>query len=64
MRLILNPFPDFQASRDSIKLSVMIYVRFLVSLRNVEDLLQDRRVDVRYESIRLWLKRFGLVFAK
>ena len=33
----------------------MTYVRFPLSLRNVEDLLQEHSIDVSHETIRLWL---------
>ena len=41
----------------------MMYIRFLLSLRNVEDLLPERDVDVSYESVRYWWHRFGSQFA-
>ena len=41
----------------------MLYVRFPLSLRNVEDLLHERSVDVSYESVRYWWHRFGSQFA-
>ena len=41
----------------------MLYVRFRLSLRNVEDLLHERGVDVSHETIRLWWNRFGAIFA-
>ena len=41
----------------------MMYVRFPLSLRNVEDLLHERGIDVCHESIRLWVDRFGTHFA-
>ena len=41
----------------------MLYVRFPLSLRNVEDLLHERGVDVSYESVRYWWQRFGSQFA-
>ena len=41
----------------------MLYVRFSFSLRNVEDLLHERGVDVSYESVRYWGYRFGSQFA-
>ena len=41
----------------------MLYVRFPLSLRNVEDLLHERGVDVSYESVRCWWHRFGSQFA-
>ena len=40
-----------------------MYVRFALSLRNVEDLLHERGIDVCYESIRKWADRFGPYFA-
>ena len=41
----------------------MLYVRFPLSLRNVEDLLHERGVDVSPETIRFWWNRFGSMFA-
>ena len=41
----------------------MLYVRFPLSLRNVEDLLHERGIDVSYESVRYWWHRFGSQFA-
>jgi putative transposase len=41
----------------------MMYVRFPLSLRNVEDLLHERGIDVSYESVRFWWHRFGPIFA-
>nr|WP_254019440.1 IS6 family transposase [Mesorhizobium escarrei] len=41
----------------------MLYVRFPLSLRNVEDLLHERGVDVSHETIRFWWNRFGPMFA-
>jgi putative transposase len=42
---------------------VMMYVRFPLSLRNVEDLLHERGIDISYETVRFWWNRFGLLFA-
>jgi len=41
----------------------MMYVRFPLSLRNVEDLLHERGVDISHETIRFWWNRFGPLFA-
>ena len=54
----------FKTSREIIQLAVMLYVRFPLSLRNVEDLLHERSVDVTYESVRNWWHRFGSQFAR
>ncbi len=58
-----NPFRYFKTSPEIIQLAVMMYVRFPLSLRNVEDLLHERGVDVCHESVRLWVDRFGPIFA-
>ncbi|MEH6726090.1 MAG: IS6 family transposase, partial [Hyphomicrobiales bacterium] len=41
----------------------MMYVRFPLSLRNVEDLLHERGIDICHETIRFWWNRFGPLFA-
>ena len=41
----------------------MLYVRFPLSLRNVEDLLHERGIDISHETVRYWWNRFGPVFA-
>lgn len=58
-----NPFRYFKTSPEIIRLAVMLYVRFPLSLRNVEDLLHERGVDVSHETVRFWWNRFGLMFA-
>ena len=41
----------------------MLYVRFPLSLRNVEDLLHERGIDISHETVRFWWNRFGPMFA-
>jgi putative transposase len=41
----------------------MMFVRFRLSLRNVEDLLHERGIDVCYETVRFWWNRSGPIFA-
>ena len=41
----------------------MMYVRDPLSLRNVEDLLAERGIDISHETIRFWWNRFGPMFA-
>ena len=59
-----NPFRYIKTSPEIIRLAVMMYVRFPLSLRNVEDLLHERGIDISYETVRYWWNRFGLMFAK
>jgi putative transposase len=58
-----NPFRYFHSSPEVIRLVVMLYVRFPLSLRNVEDLLFERGIDLCHETVRLWWNRFGPLFA-
>ena len=58
-----SPFRYFKTSPEVIRLAVMLYVRFPLSLRNVEDLLDERGVDVSHETVRFWWNRFGPMFA-
>ena len=58
-----SPFRCFNSSPEVIRLVVMMYVRFPLSLRNVEDLLFERGIDVSHETVRHWWNRFGPLFA-
>jgi len=58
-----NSFRYFKTSPEVIRLAVMMYVRFPLSLRQVEDLLHERGIDVSHETVRAWWNRFGPVFA-
>ena len=58
-----SPFRYFHSSPELIRQVVMLYVRFPLSLRNVEDLLSERGYDLRHETVRLWWNRFGPLFA-
>ena len=58
-----SPFRYFKTSPEIICLAVMMYVGFPLSLRNVEDLLHERGIDISHESVRFWWNRFGSMFA-
>ncbi|MEO1731119.1 MAG: IS6 family transposase [Pseudomonadota bacterium] len=58
-----SPFKRFNSSPEVIRLVVMMYVRFPLSLRNVEDLLFERGIDICHETVRFWWNRFGPMFA-
>ena len=58
-----SPFRYFNSSPEVIRLVVMMYVRFPLSLRNVEDLLFERGIDISHETVRFWWNRFGPMFA-
>ena len=56
-------FKYFKTSPEIIRLAVMLYILFPLSLRNVEDLLHERGIDVSHETVRYWWNRFGPLFA-
>ena len=58
-----NPFRYFNSSPEVIRLVVMMYVRYPLSLRNVDDLLAERGIDISHETVRFWWNRFGPIFA-
>lgn len=58
-----RPFRYFKTSPEIIRLAVMMYVRYPLSLRNVEDLLHVRGIDNSHETVRFWWNRFGPLFA-
>ncbi|MBD3679001.1 MAG: IS6 family transposase [Rhodobacteraceae bacterium] len=58
-----DPFKYFKTSDEIIRLAVMMYIRFPLSLRNVVVLLHERGVDVSHETVRYWWHRFGPMFA-
>ena len=58
-----SPFRYFHSSPELIRQVVMLYIRFPLSLRNVEDLLFERGYDLCHETVRLWWNRFGPIFA-
>ena len=58
-----NPFRYFNSSPDVIRLVVLMYVKYPLSLRNVEDLLAERGIDISHETVRFWWNRFGPMFA-
>jgi putative transposase len=58
-----SPIRYFKASPEIIRLAVMMYVRFSLSLRNMEYLLHERGIDISHETVRFWWNRFGPMFA-
>ena len=58
-----SPFRHFKTSPEVIRLAVLLYVKYPLSLRNVEDLLFERGIDLSHETVRYWWNRFGPLFA-
>jgi len=58
-----NPFRYFNSSPEVIRAAVLLYVKYPLSLRHVEDMLAERGIDVSHETVRQWWNRFGPMFA-
>ena len=58
-----DPFRYFNSSPEVIRTAVMLYIRYPLSLRNVEDLLFERGYTISHETVRFWWNRFGPMFA-
>ena len=56
-----NPFRYFNSSPEVIRLAVMMYIRYPLSLRQVEDIM--RGIDICHETVRYWWNRFSPMFA-
>lgn len=59
---IKHPFGWFKTSPEIIQLAVVLNVRFSLSLRSGEDLLQERGVEVSHDTVRFWRNRFSPSF--
>ena len=46
-----------------IRHAIWLYFRFTLSLRDVEELLAQRGIEVSYETIRCWTRKFGQLYA-
>ena len=58
-----NPFGYFNSSPEVIRLAVMMYIRYPLSLRQVEDIMFERGIDICHETVRYGWNRFGPMFA-
>ncbi len=51
-------YNGYRSSREIIQQAIWFYLRFTLSLRDVEDLLAERGITVSYETIRRWVNHF------
>ena len=57
-------FKGHRHKPEVIRQAVWLYYRFSLSLRDVEEILAERGVDVSYEAIRNWCSKFGRQIAR
>jgi putative transposase len=56
-------FRYFNSSPEVIRLVLMMYIRFPLSLRNGQDLPSERGIDICHETVRHWLAPVRSIFA-
>jgi putative transposase len=61
---MISTYSRHRFPREIIQHAIWLYVRFSLSLRDVEDLLAERGIDVSYETIRCWVAKFGTLYAR
>jgi putative transposase len=54
-----SPFRYFKTSPEIIRLAVMLYIRLPLLLRNVEQLLHERGIEISHVTVRFWSNRIG-----
>ena len=59
-----TPYRGFRFPKAIIQHAIWLYLRFTLSLRDVEELLAERGIIVTYETVRVWVARFGPLFAR
>jgi putative transposase len=56
-------YAGYRFPPDVIHQAVWLYLRFTLSLRDVEDLLAERGIVISYETVRRWVNHFGPIIA-
>ena len=56
-------YAGYRFPPEIIRQAIWLYLRFTLSLRDVEDLLAERGVAVSYETVRRWVNYFGPMIA-
>ena len=54
-----EPPKGYRFARTIISYAVYLYHRFLLSYRDVQELLFERGIDVSHETVRVWCAKFG-----
>jgi putative transposase len=58
-----SPFRYFKTSQEIIRFAAMLYIRLPLLLRNAEDLLHERGIEISQETMLYWWNRFSPIFA-
>ena len=58
-----NRYHGYRFPPEIIQQAIWLYLRFTLSLRDVEDLLAERGITISYETVRRWVTHFGPTIA-
>ena len=61
--MIKISYSSYRFPPEIIQQAIWLYLRFILSLRDVEDLLAERGIMVSYETVRRWVNHFGPMIA-
>jgi putative transposase len=64
MKTNLLSYRGYRFPYEIISHAVWLYHRFCLSFRDVEDLLAQRGINVSYETVRQWCRKFGIEYAR
>jgi putative transposase len=56
-------YAGYRFPPEIIRQAIWLYLRFTLSLRDVEDLLSERGIALSYETVRRWVNHFGPMIA-
>src|SRR5450759_917420 len=56
-------YSGYRFPPEIIQQAIWLYVPFILSFRDVEDLLSERGIAVSYETVRRWVNYFGPMIA-
>src|ERR1700709_1785676 len=56
-------YAGYRFPPEVIRQAIWLYLRFTLSLRDVEDLLAERGIAASYETVRRWVNHFGPIIA-
>lgn len=58
-----DAYRGYRSTCEVVAHAVWLYLRFAVSSRDVEEMLAERGIQVSYETVRCWVRKFGPQFA-
>jgi len=58
-----DSYKGYRYPKEIIKFAILLYYRFSLSYRDIEEMLAYRNVEVSYETIRNWVDKYGIMYS-